>query len=84
MFWESQPSGSHLSGLCASGQLVITSSTLGRVLVSPKQLKDMHHIICLPSGGIRSPVTIVLIIYCLSQLFGIRGKGLGDESPFAL
>ena len=72
-----QPSGSSLGSMCC-GQHVVTIIHQLRVLVSAEQLKDMSPVVIyIPSGGSRSPVTIVLIINSLSLLFGRPNKKWG-------
>ena len=62
-------------GSSACGQHVVTILHWVGALVSIEQLRDMHQIvICVLSRGTRSPVTVVLIISCLSLLFGTLGR----------
>ena len=76
MFQESQSSASNYSGVCV---LVVSmqspSSTSVGVLAFAEELWDMHQIaVSIPSGGTTSPVTLVVVIDCLSMLFGTQGR----------
>ena len=67
-------------GTCVSciGRQILYCWATREALVSIELLKDVHQtVICIPSEGTRSPVTIVLISNCLSILIG---EGLRDWS----
>ena len=79
MYPESQPPGSSQSEVFVVRMQSLSSSWVG-VSVSAEQLKDIHQIY-LPSGGVRSFVTVVLIINCLILLFGSQGGPRSLKPP---
>ena len=76
MFQESQSSASNYSGVCVlMVSMQSPSSTSVGVLAFAEELWDMHQIaVSIPSGGTTSPVPLVVVINCLSMLFGTQGR----------